>query len=210
MSFSDITGDFHLHTPNCILLLETPVKGDIYMKRKIVTALLSAMMLTFLTGCDALQPGLKKLADTPDTEDTVTVMAKNTVERLASQKHIPYSLSDDFIQRYLNMQSFDELKARTKAGIAATNSSADMTEAQYRLWQDIIATEQLNQYTVKDLEDKKIELNSIMDKMAADNNQSLEEFLEKYGMSLNDGDEFAQKQAEKYVQEDVENTSDNE
>lgn len=176
------------------------------MTKRIITILIITLIAVCITGCDALRPGLKDLPDTSQNEskDTVTVMAVDTVKRLASQKHIPYSLSDDFIQKYLDMNSFEELKLRTKAGIAATNSSADMTESQYQLWKDIIATEQLNQYTVKNLEDKTVELNLIMDDMAAEANQSIDDFLAKYGMTRDGAEDFVKSQAEKYVQEDTE------
>ena len=171
--------------------------------KKLISVLFLLTVSVFIAGCNAIQSGVPDLPeDTQETssDDSVTRVAENIVKKLASQHHEPFSLSDDFIQKHLNMDSFEELKARTKAGIQATQDTADMTEAQFQLWQDITETEMLNQYTVADLEIKEKELTAILNQMAADAEMSMEGFMERYGMDQEQASVFIEKQAKKYVQ----------
>ncbi len=107
--------------------------------------------------------------------NTVTEEAKSAVERMAEQKHVKPKLSDEFISEYLNMDDFDELKRRTKAGIAITNDTADMTKEEFLLWMDIVRSKWFNQYTVTDLEEKKKEFDRIIQEMAEEAGMSIRE-----------------------------------
>ena len=169
------------------------------MYKKIVILSMSAFLI--LTGCSGLKPGLDTYT-MPDKKETATVNgeAKSAVERMAAQKHVKAELSDDFVSKYMDMKSFAELKARTVAGIKATQDTAAMTEQEFQLWQDIINTKRLNQYTVNDLDTKKSELYSILNGMAEEKNLELSELAEKYGMTEQDLDRFVVKQSEKYVE----------
>lgn len=168
------------------------------MPKKIL--ILSMITLLFLTGCSGLKPGLDTYT-MPDKKETAKVNgeAKSAIERMAAKKHVKAELSDDFVSQYMDMSSFDELKTRTIAGIKATQDTASMTEEEFQLWQDIINTKRLNQYTVNDLETKKSELYEILNGMAQEKNMELSGLAEKYGMTEQDLDRFINDQSEKYV-----------
>lgn len=168
------------------------------MPKKIL--ILSMITLLFLTGCSGLKPGLDTYT-MPDKKETAKVNgeAKSAIERMAAKKHVKAELSDDFVSQYMDMASFDELKTRTIAGIKATQDTASMTEKEFQLWQDIINTKRLNQYTVNDLETKKSELYEILNGMAQEKNMELSGLAEKYGMTEQDLDRFINDQSEKYV-----------
>lgn len=172
------------------------------MKKKPVIAFMMATML--LCGCSALKPGLTRYT-MPEEKQTTTVdtEVKSAVERMAAEKHVAPKLTDDFVSKYMDMDSFNELKVRTAAGIAATQDTAAMTEEEYQLWKDIIATKELNQYTVDDLEKKTTELNKILGDLAESEGLSISELSEKYGMTEEELNQFVNEQAEKYVEEEV-------
>lgn len=166
-------------------------------------------ILLFLTGCSGFEgfgSGTKKISQKDieaSQKDEITVMAEDTVNKLAREKYIAPSLSSSFMQKYLDMDSFEELKTRTVAGIKATQNTADLTEKEFQLWKDIIKDKQMNQYTVSDLNKKKEELTDILNSMARENNESLLEFVnDNYGMSNEELKSFIEKQAQKYVQSD--------
>lgn len=177
------------------------------MPKKIL--ILSMITLLFLTGCAGLKPGLDTYT-MPDKKETATVNgeAKSAVERMAAKKHVKAELSDDFVSQYMDMASFAELKARTIAGIKATQDTAAMTEEEFQLWQDIINTKRLNQYTVNDLETKKSELYEILNGMAQEKNMELSGLAEKYGMTEQDLDRFINDQSEKYVDQNPDTDED--
>lgn len=169
------------------------------IKRKVAFLVI---MVLFLTGCDALKPGVESytLPDETLYDTTVESEAKRIVERLAEQEHVKPSLSDEFIKRYLDMDSFDELKQRTRNGIAAVNNTADMTESEFQLWKDIIETERLNMYTTDDLEAKKQEIQGIMESIAYEKGQELKDFLlESYKLTPDETESFISSQAEKFI-----------
>lgn len=172
-------------------------------------SLLSMITLLFLTGCSGLKPGLDTYT-MPDKKETAKVNgeAKSAIERMAAKKHVKAELSDDFVSQYMDMASFDELKTRTIAGIKATQDTASMTEEEFQLWQDIINTKRLNQYTVNDLETKKSELYEILNGMAQEKNMELSGLAEKYGMTEEDLDRFINDQSEKYVDQNPDTEED--
>lgn len=172
------------------------------MKKSLIISLM--LISAFITGCDAIRPGVEDytLPDEKLYSTTENAEAKRTVERLAEQEHIKPSLSDDFIQKHLNMESFDELKQRTKAGIAAVNDTADLTESEFQLWKDIIETERLNLYTTDDLEERTREIQTAIQNMASKKAVSLQDFLmQSYHMTPEEADAFMAKQAEKFALE---------
>lgn len=167
--------------------------------RKWKKTVLFMILTVLLTGCSHLKPGVEDYT-MPEKTDAVQKEAESIIDRLAKQKHVAPELSDDFVSKYLDLNSFEELKRRTKAGIAATNATADMTEKEFRLWSDIIATKRLNQYTVDDLNAKKEELYHILSTMATEQQTSLEEMMDvDYGMKMEELNAFIQSQAEKYL-----------
>lgn len=171
--------------------------------------ILSMITLLFLTGCSGLKSGLDTYT-MPDKKETAKVNGEaiSAVERMAAKKHVKAELSDDFVSQYMDMASFAELKARTIAGIKATQDTAAMTEEEFQLWQDIINTKRLNQYTVNDLETKKSELYEILNEMAQDKNMELSGLAEKYGMTEQDLDRFINDQSEKYVDQNPDTEED--
>lgn len=175
------------------------------MKRKLV--LLLVMTTIALCGCSNLKPGLTRYTMPEETQTVpVDTEAKSAIERMAAEKHVAPELSDDFVSQYMDMASFNELKLRTAAGIKVTQDTAAMTEEEYQLWKDIIDTQELNQYTVDDLEKKEAELNKILEDMATEQGLSITSLAEKYGMTEDELNQFVNDQAEKYVEEDVEDT----
>lgn len=154
-----------------------------------------------LAGCGHLEPGLKEFEIPEDYVRAAAVEAENTVEKMAKEEHVPPSLSDDFMQRYLDMSSFDELKQRTLDGIQITNDTADMTEGEIALWEQIVKDAAFNQYTTTDLERRKQELIGILDSLAARQSMTTEEFLKNgdFGIDLKQATEFLDRQAEKYA-----------
>lgn len=175
------------------------------MKRKLV--LLLVMTTIALCGCSNLKPGLTRYTMPEETQTVpVDTEAKSAIERMAAEKHVAPELSDDFVSQYMDMASFNELKLRTAAGIKVTQDTAAMTEEEYQLWKDIIDTQELNQYTVDDLEKKEAELNKILEDMATEQGLSISSLAEKYGMTEDELNQFVNDQAEKYVEEDVEDT----
>ena len=102
-----------------------------------------SLTLLLCTGCAStlqeemdthLKPGLVEYDMPDDLEYQAAVEAENTVKKLAEQENVPPSLSDDFIQKYLDMSSFEELKQRTLEGIQITNDMANMPSAEISLW----------------------------------------------------------------------------
>ena len=175
------------------------------MKRKLV--LLLVMTTIALCGCSNLKPGLTRYTMPEETQTVpVDTEAKSAIERMAAEKHEAPELSHDFVSQYMDMASFNELKLRTAAGIKVTQDTAAMTEEEYQLWKDIIDTQELNQYTVDDLEKKEAELNKILEDMATEQGLSISSLAEKYGMTEDELNQFVNDQAEKYVEEDVEDT----
>lgn len=141
------------------------------MRKQIMSLFITSILLT---GCSRLDPGLDSYTLPEKNEvHTVTDEAKSAVERMAEQKHVKPELSDDFISQYLNMEDFDELKRRTKAGIAITNDTADMTKEEILLWTDIVRSKWFNQYTVTDLEVKKKEFDLIVQELAEEADMSI-------------------------------------
>lgn len=176
------------------------------MKGKLV--LLLVMTTIALCGCSNLKPGLTRYTMPEETQTVpVDTEAKSAIERMAAEKHVAPELSDDFVSQYMDMTSFNELKLRTAAGIKVTQDTAAMTEEEYQLWKDIIDTQELNQYTVDDLEKKEAELNKILEDMATEQGLSISSLAEKYGMTEDELNQFVNDQAEKYVEEDVEDTA---
>lgn len=175
------------------------------MKGKLV--LLLVMTTIALCGCSNLKPGLTRYTMPEETQTVpVDTEAKSAIERMAAEKHVAPELSDDFVSKYMDMASFNELKLRTAAGIKVTQDTAAMTEEEYQLWKDIIDTQELNQYTLDDLEKKEAELNKILEDMATEQGLSISSLAEKYGMTEDELNQFVNDQAEKYVEEDVEDT----
>lgn len=173
------------------------------IKRK---AVLLFIMILFLTGCDTLKPGVESytLPDETLCDTSAESEAKRIVERLAEQEHVKPSLSDDFIQKYLDMDSFDELKQRTQSGIAAVNDTADMTESEFRLWKDIIDSKRLNMYTTEDLEAKKQEIQRVIESLANEKGQELQDFLKKsYRLAPDEAEAFISRQAEKFISKQI-------
>lgn len=170
------------------------------MRKQIMSLFITSILLT---GCSRLDPGLDSYTLPEKNEvHTVTDEAKSAVERMAEQKHVKPELSDDFISQYLNMEDFDELKRRTKAGIAITNDTADMTKEEILLWTDIVRSKWFNQYTVTDLEVKKKEFDLIVQELAEEADMSIKDMMKlDYGLGKEEEDLFLKKQAEKYIEQ---------
>lgn len=170
------------------------------MRKQIMSLFITSILLT---GCSRLDRGLDSYTLPEKNEvHTVTDEAKSAVERMAEQKHVKPELSDDFISQYLNMEDFDELKRRTKAGIAITNDTADMTKEEILLWTDIVRSKWFNQYTVTDLEVKKKEFDLIVQELAEEADMSIKDMMKlDYGLGKEEADLFLKKQAEKYIEQ---------
>ena len=134
----------------------------------------------------------------PAKETEVHTVMQRNVERMAEEKHVPAVLSDDFCERYLDMNNMKVLEQRTIDGIAATQSKADMTEQEIQLWNQIIRNKQFTQYTLEDIQAKESELTGILDELAKEHQVSLDEYLHSYGMTQDDMEHFVEKQAGKY------------
>lgn len=175
-------------------------------KKQCITA---AFICMFLSGCGQLNPNMTEFSMPETTEAQIEQEVKNSIERMAAEKHVKPELSDEFISQYLDMNSFEELKQRTKEGIHATQDVAEMTEQEFQLWKDIIDTEMLNQYTTDDLEKKKFELKNILESMAKAKNMELEEMIKKsYHMNQDELDSFLEKQAAKFFAPDEKENTD--
>ena len=172
------------------------------IKRKFVMLILSAVMLilsaSLITGCGSLRPGLVEY-DLPDHTMQTGIQEKEEVQEESNEE---VALSSDFMETYIDMDSFAEQKQRTLDGIRITNDLADMSEGEIQLWAQIIADADYNQYTTDDLERRKAELNAILDSLAASQHMTVEEFLanEDIGMDLPSAREFLDRQAEKFAQ----------
>ena len=104
--------------------------------KKIYVLLLTGSIVS-ITGCSAIQYGtedLPKPTYQKSTEDT----AKDIVKNKAKEEHQEFELSDEFVSKYLDMDSFEELKKRTQEGIAATSNESNMTKQEILLWRDMI------------------------------------------------------------------------
>ena len=168
--------------------------------KKMILILTMLMACTSVAGCSNMTTPEYTMPEKNVSDEEVDAEIESMIDRLIAQEHAPAELSEDFLSSYLNMESFDELRARTIAGMKATQDTADLTESEFKLWQDIIESERLNQYTLDDLETKKAELYSILEGLAAEHKQDLESFLkDNYGMDKEEADSFIEEQAEKYV-----------
>ena len=174
-------------------------------KHIIIAAVLMASIS--LTACNAPESGLPKYDTESISEDAVdkeiNKAVQNTVERLASEKHVAPELSDDFCSKYLDMNSFEELKIRTLNGIKVTEASFDLSKNRAALWKQITDNANFNQYTTADLDRRIAELKGIVEELARNNKMSLEEYLSQveFGLSMDEYEAFIKEQAEKYYQE---------
>lgn len=163
--------------------------------RKLIMILFCSCLI--FSGCQGMENSPSAIVLPKEETQVHTVMQRN-VERMAEEKHVPATLSDDFCSKYLDMDNMKTLEQRTVDGIAATQSKADMTEQEIQLWNQIIRNKQFTQYTSDDIQRKEAELTSILNNLAAEHEVSLEEYLDSYGMDKDDMEHFVEKQAEKY------------
>lgn len=164
------------------------------MRKKIGLFLCFSILLT---GCQGFETTPSSITLPAKETEVHTVMQRN-VERMAEEKHVPAVLSDDFCERYLDMDNMKVLEQRTIDGIAATQSKADMTEQEIQLWNQIIRNKQFTQYTSEDIQAKESELTGILDELAKEHQVSLDEYLHSYGITQDDMEHFVEKQAGKY------------
>ena len=173
---------------------------------------LTALIPVFLCSCSVKQ-GLDKYPERQEvTDHMVTRAVESEIERAAKEKHVPPELSDDFVSRYIDIDSFDQLKQRTKDGLTAAYSSADMTEGEMALWKEIIDRESVPLFTTDDLVERVAQIHAAIDALAAEHSMTLEEYVgqTKYGMTAPDVEVFVTKQAEKFrVPEDTAAGSEN-
>ena len=156
--------------------------------KKIYVLLLTGSIVS-ITGCSAIQYG---------TED----LPKPTYQKsTAEEEHQEFELSDEFVSKYLDMDSFEELKKRTQEGIAATSNEAGMTKQEILLWRDLIKKKLAMQYTTDNYDQKKKELEDSLDQMAEEHQMNRKDFYEKYyDMTEEDTEAFVKKQAEKLTE----------
>ena len=146
--------------------------------KKIYVLLLTGSIVS-ITGCSAIQystEDLPKSTFQKSTEDT----AKDIVKSKAEEEHQEFELSDEFVSKYLDMDSFEELKKRTQEGIAATSNEAGMTKQEILLWRDLIKKKLAMQYTTDNYDQKKKELEDSLDQMAEEHQMNRKDFYEKY------------------------------
>lgn len=70
------------------------------------------------------------------------------------------------------------------------------------LWEQVSQAEGFTQYTSKDFEAKKQELNMILEDLAAEQQQTIEEYAESYHMSEEEIQQFMEQQAQKYISQE--------
>ena len=173
--------------------------SNMHYIKKIYVLLLTGSIVS-ITGCSAIQYGtedLPKPTYQKSTEDT----AKDIVKNKAKEEHQEFELSDEFVSKYLDMDSFEELKKRTQEGIAATSNESNMTKQEILLWRDMIKKKLAMQYTTDNYEQKKKELENSLDEMAEEHQMNRKDFYEKYyGMTEEDTEAFVKKQAEKLTE----------
>lgn len=167
------------------------------MSKKIIAFV---VLSTCLTAC-SMEPESPPAIVVPDQKSVEQQMEKN-VEAKAEEYHVAPELSDDFIQQYLDMDSFEELRERTLEGIWITQDQANMTKDEINLWEQVSQTEGFTQYTSKDFEAKKQELNMILEDLAAEQQQTIEEYAESYHMSEEEIQQFMEQQAQKYISQE--------
>lgn len=83
--------------------------------KKIYVLLLTGSIVS-ITGCSAIQYGTEDLPKSTfqkSTEDT----AKDIVKNKAKEEHQEFELSDEFVSKYLDMDSFEELKSGHRKGL---------------------------------------------------------------------------------------------
>ena len=81
-------------------------------------------------------------------------------------------------------------------------SAVDMTKDEINLWEQVSQAEGFTQYTSKDFEAKKQELNMILEDLAAEQQQTIEEYAESYHMSEEEIQQFMEQQAQKYISQE--------
>lgn len=167
------------------------------MSKKIIAFV---VLSTCLTAC-SMEPESPPAIVVPDQKSVEQQMEKN-VEAKAEEYHVAPELSDDFIQQYLDMDSFEELRERTLEGIWITQDQANMTKDEINLWEQVSQAEGFMQYTSKDFEAKKQELNMILEDLAAEQQQTIEEYAESYHMSEEEIQQFMEQQAQKYISQE--------
>ena len=106
------------------------------MSKKIIAFV---VLSTCLTAC-SMEPESPPAIVVPDQKSVEQQMEKN-VEAKAEEYHVAPELSDDFIQQYLDMDSFEELRERTLEGIWITQDQANMTKDEINLWEQVSQAE---------------------------------------------------------------------
>lgn len=170
------------------------------MARRIIFILTAVLFSSVLCSCN-IQQGLVEYPEREEiTESVLAKAVENEIERAAKEKHVPPELSDNFVSRYIDIGSFDELKRRTRDGIAAAYNMADMTEGEMALWKELIDKNSVPMFTTDDLQKRAAEINAAIDALAAESNMTMEEYIgqTKYGMTAPDIDAFINKQVEKF------------
>nr|WP_303182491.1 hypothetical protein [Lachnoclostridium phocaeense] len=172
------------------------------MRRKAMVTITLMLMMYMISAC-GLKSGLEEYKLPDSTENTpVNEATISVIKRAAEKAHTAPALSDDFVDKYLDIDSMLELEKRVETGLAAANDVADLTEAEFQAWSDIIESKQLNMYTTSDIEQRKSEIYEVLNGFAAKADQSFEEYMKKaYGMDPAEAEAFAKKQAQKFVDE---------
>ena len=168
------------------------------LRGMIMAAFIALLPLTACGAADALEPGLKEYPEVEEREQYVYEIAETAVERMAEQEKVQPSLSDDFMQKYLGVSSFDAFREMVSDGIAVTNDNANMAQNEVALWSAIIADKQFNMYTTADIEAREAELNAIVGRIAKENKMSMSEFAASVDMTVKEMESFLHEQAEKY------------
>ena len=169
------------------------------MKKSIIIGILcGAISLAGGCGIQNTEPREYTMPEKEVSDDYVLTEAKELIEQIAEEKHVAPELSDGFVSKYLDMENFEELKARTREGIRITQDKAGMTEQETALWETMIENKRFSMCTVEDMQEKLDELNRILESLAEENHQTISEYVSEFGMDEQETTAFFQEQAAKY------------
>lgn len=164
------------------------------------TGVLIACLVTMTLSACSSKAELEKYT-MPDTlsPNEITTDVKEISELGALKKINPYQINPNFIENNLGNNSFSSLKDYVDQAVKAASDTGDLTKQEVELWNQIVGQESFSFNLVSNVADKVAEIDLATKMYAESVHRSVPEVLELYGMNMEQYQQFAEKQAEKFL-----------
>ena len=176
------------------------------MKHIFFIVLLCFCSVFSLSGCTIEETSQKYFGDNAPANFTEPEYKKvqdacwDIIEQKAAEKHVEPTLDDSFVQKYLDLDSLDDLEKAVKIGIRATMNEAGYKKNEIQLMKDLFAQEEIQIMASSNPAEKEQEMNDALAALAAKANQNTDVFLqEHYQMNQSDFDNFVGRKAQEFL-----------